>query len=50
MPLVSWETQPQNVYRHQWRIGDMLIFDNLGPCIACCPMIWRAEANSIALR
>jgi alpha-ketoglutarate-dependent taurine dioxygenase len=28
--LRDWATRPEFVYRHQWRIGDLLIWDNTG--------------------
>jgi alpha-ketoglutarate-dependent taurine dioxygenase len=28
--LRDWATQPQFVYRHEWRLGDMVIWDNTG--------------------
>jgi alpha-ketoglutarate-dependent taurine dioxygenase len=28
--LRDWATQPQYVYRHEWRLGDLLIWDNTG--------------------
>jgi alpha-ketoglutarate-dependent taurine dioxygenase len=28
--LRDWATQPQYVYRHEWRVGDLLIWDNTG--------------------
>jgi alpha-ketoglutarate-dependent taurine dioxygenase len=28
--LMAWTTQPQYVYRHDWRMNDMLIWDNTG--------------------
>jgi alpha-ketoglutarate-dependent taurine dioxygenase len=28
--LHAWATQPQFVYRHEWQIGDMVIWDNCG--------------------
>jgi alpha-ketoglutarate-dependent taurine dioxygenase len=28
--LMAWTTQPQYVYRHQWRMNDLLIWDNTG--------------------
>ena len=28
--LLAWATQPKFVYRHQWRLGDLLIWDNTG--------------------
>ena len=28
--LRDWATQPQFVYRHEWKLGDMLIWDNSG--------------------
>lgn len=28
--LDEWATQPQFTYRHQWRVGDLVIWDNTG--------------------
>jgi alpha-ketoglutarate-dependent taurine dioxygenase len=28
--LREWATQPQFVYRHEWKVGDMVIWDNTG--------------------
>jgi alpha-ketoglutarate-dependent taurine dioxygenase len=28
--LRDWATQPQYVYRHQWQVGDLVIWDNTG--------------------
>ncbi|EQB10820.1 MULTISPECIES: TauD/TfdA dioxygenase family protein [Sphingobium] len=28
--LRDWATQPQFVYRHEWKLGDMVIWDNTG--------------------
>ena len=28
--LLDWATQPRFVYRHEWSVGDMLIWDNTG--------------------
>jgi alpha-ketoglutarate-dependent taurine dioxygenase len=28
--LRDWATQPQFVYRHQWKVGDLVIWDNTG--------------------
>jgi alpha-ketoglutarate-dependent taurine dioxygenase len=28
--LRDWSTQPKYVYRHQWQLGDLLIWDNTG--------------------
>ena len=28
--LVDWTTQPRFVYRHEWDVGDLLIWDNTG--------------------
>jgi alpha-ketoglutarate-dependent taurine dioxygenase len=28
--LLAWATQPQFVYRHEWNVGDLLIWDNTG--------------------
>jgi alpha-ketoglutarate-dependent taurine dioxygenase len=28
--LLTWATQPRFVYRHEWAVGDMVIWDNTG--------------------
>jgi alpha-ketoglutarate-dependent taurine dioxygenase len=28
--LRDWATQPQYVYRHEWQVGDLIIWDNTG--------------------
>lgn len=28
--LIQWAAQPQFVYRHQWQVGDMVVWDNQG--------------------
>jgi alpha-ketoglutarate-dependent taurine dioxygenase len=28
--LEEWSTQPRFVYRHEWKLGDLLIWDNTG--------------------
>ncbi len=28
--LLAWTTQPKFVYRHEWQVGDMVIWDNCG--------------------
>ena len=28
--LLQWATRPEFVYRHQWRVGDLVIWDNRG--------------------
>lgn len=28
--LRDWATQPQFIYRHQWRLGDLVVWDNTG--------------------
>ncbi len=28
--LLAWATQPQFIYRHEWTVGDMLIWNNTG--------------------
>jgi alpha-ketoglutarate-dependent taurine dioxygenase len=28
--LRDWATQPQFVYRHEWKLGDVVIWDNTG--------------------
>jgi alpha-ketoglutarate-dependent taurine dioxygenase len=37
--LQAWSTQPQFVYRHEWHVGDMIIWDN-------CGTMHRVEAYS----
>ncbi|MFA5939507.1 MAG: TauD/TfdA family dioxygenase [Sinimarinibacterium sp.] len=37
--LVEWTTQPRFVYRHEWDVGDLLIWDNTG-------VLHRAEPYS----
>ena len=32
--LREWATQPQFVYRHEWQLGDLVIWDNTGTCTA----------------
>jgi alpha-ketoglutarate-dependent taurine dioxygenase len=38
--LMDWITQPRFVYRHEWTVGDMLIWDNTG-------VLHKAEAYPI---
>ena len=28
--LLDWATQPAFIYRHEWSVGDLLIWDNTG--------------------
>ena len=28
--LLAWATQPRFVYRHEWSVGDLVIWDNTG--------------------
>jgi alpha-ketoglutarate-dependent taurine dioxygenase len=28
--LRDWATQPQFVYRHEWKLGDLVVWDNTG--------------------
>jgi alpha-ketoglutarate-dependent taurine dioxygenase len=28
--LIEWATQPKFVYRHEWRLGDLVVWDNTG--------------------
>ena len=28
--LLEWATRPEFVYRHEWRVGDLVIWDNRG--------------------
>jgi alpha-ketoglutarate-dependent taurine dioxygenase len=38
--LVEWTTQPRFTYRHEWDVGDMLIWDNTG-------VLHRAEPYAV---
>jgi alpha-ketoglutarate-dependent taurine dioxygenase len=35
--LVARATRPERVYRHQWEVGDMVIWDNTGVLHRACP-------------
>lgn len=35
--LCEWATQPQYVYRHSWRLGDILLWDNVGTVHRAAP-------------
>lgn len=35
--LVAWSTTPDRVYRHEWSVGDMVIWDNRGVLHRACP-------------
>src|SRR3546814_13973505 len=35
--LRDWATQPQYVYRHEWQVGDLLIWANSGPMHRALP-------------
>lgn len=35
--MVDYTTQPQFVYRHEWRVGDLVVFDNLAMLHRLCP-------------
>jgi alpha-ketoglutarate-dependent taurine dioxygenase len=35
--LLDRSTQPDRVYRHEWRVGDMVIWDNRGVLHRACP-------------
>ena len=35
--LLAHSTEPQRVYRHEWKVGDMVIWDNRGVLHRACP-------------
>jgi alpha-ketoglutarate-dependent taurine dioxygenase len=35
--LHEWATQPKFVYRHEWKLGDVLVWDNTGTMHRACP-------------
>jgi alpha-ketoglutarate-dependent taurine dioxygenase len=35
--LVKWATTPDRVYRHEWAVGDLVIWDNTGVMHRACP-------------
>jgi len=35
--LLAWSTGPERVYRHEWTVGDMVIWDNRGVLHRACP-------------
>lgn len=35
--LIAWAAQPRYVYRHHWRMGDLVIWDNTGTMHHVCP-------------
>ena len=46
--LHDWSTQPQFVYRHHWKIGDMIIWDNTGVMHRVEP--YRADSGRLLSR
>jgi alpha-ketoglutarate-dependent taurine dioxygenase len=34
--LHEWATQPNFVYRHEWKVGDMVVWDNTGTMHRAC--------------
>ena len=38
--LRDWATQPQFVYRHEWTMGDLVIWDNTGSLHRAIPYPW----------
>lgn len=35
--LLEWSTQDRFTLRHQWRVGDLVIWDNTGMLHRACP-------------
>jgi alpha-ketoglutarate-dependent taurine dioxygenase len=35
--LLKWATAPDRLYRHEWTVGDMVIWDNTGVLHRACP-------------
>jgi alpha-ketoglutarate-dependent sulfate ester dioxygenase len=35
--LLAHSTGPERIYRHQWEVGDMVIWDNRGVLHRACP-------------
>jgi alpha-ketoglutarate-dependent taurine dioxygenase len=35
--LLAWSTTPDRVYRHEWAVGDLVIWDNRGVLHRACP-------------
>lgn len=35
--LMKWASKPEYVYRHEWRMGDLVIWDNTGTMHRVCP-------------
>jgi alpha-ketoglutarate-dependent taurine dioxygenase len=35
--LLAWSTAPDRVFRHEWSVGDMVIWDNRGVLHRACP-------------
>ena len=40
--LLAWSTSPDRVFRHEWSVGDMVIWDNRGVLHRAC----RYDASS----
>jgi len=40
--LVEWAAQPQFVYRHHWKVGDFVIWDNRGAMHRVIPYDWES--------
>jgi alpha-ketoglutarate-dependent taurine dioxygenase len=35
--LLAWSTTPERIHRHEWSVGDMVIWDNRGVLHRACP-------------
>src|SRR3546814_7357706 len=44
--LRDWATQPQYVYRHEWQVGDLLIWANTGTMHRALPYDPRSEEHT----
>jgi alpha-ketoglutarate-dependent taurine dioxygenase len=46
--LLAWATKPQYVYRHQWSVGDIVVWDNTGTMHRVVP--YRADSGRMMHR
>ena len=43
--LMAWATQPEYVYRHEWQLGDAVMWDNTGTMHRVLPYLLNAGAG-----